>query len=96
MTKITSNFPPPVPLTVPARRSTTTSVDSVNANAAVGAASTVLTSSRLTPSSPASASHAPVDTAKVAQIRAAVLDGTYKPDAAKIADTLVGLEKQLP
>ena len=38
----------------------------------------------------------PVDAAKVARLRAAVLDGSYKPNAGRIADRLAELEKKLP
>lgn len=39
---------------------------------------------------------APVNDSKVARLRAAVLDGSYRSDASRIADRLIHLEKTLP
>jgi flagellar biosynthesis anti-sigma factor FlgM len=37
----------------------------------------------------------PQDTARIKQLQAAVLDGSYRTDAARIADRLVGIDKLL-
>jgi negative regulator of flagellin synthesis FlgM len=97
MSKIHSHLPPVVPaLTNAPKRGGTSATDAVKSSADVSATqSTLLSSGTLSTRAPATAD-APVDTAKVEKLRAAVLDGSYKPDAAKIADRLVDLEKKLP
>ncbi|HEX6834505.1 MAG TPA: flagellar biosynthesis anti-sigma factor FlgM [Rudaea sp.] len=90
MAKIDANLPVNVPSALPAaRRAGGTPVGAADAAAAVkGARDTA-------PLRPAS-TEPPLDTSKVAQLRAAVLDGSYRIDASRIADRLVGLEKKLP
>jgi negative regulator of flagellin synthesis FlgM len=97
MSKIQSNLPTAVPAVTNApKRGGTNAADAVKSGAEVGAAqSPLLSSGTLTTRAPASA-EAPVDAAKVEKLRAAVLDGSYKVDAHKIADRLVDLEKALP
>lgn len=97
MSKITSNMPPVVPaMTNTPKRGGTSATDAVKSGADVGATqSTLVSSGTLSTRAPA-AGHPPVDSAKVGKLRAAVLDGSYKPDAQKIADRLVDLEKKLP
>ena len=97
MTKITSNFPTPVPLVATtSRRGAAASADSVQAGADVGSVQSPLLSSGASPTRATAASQAPVDNARVEKLRAAVLDGSYKVDAKAIASQLVGLEKKLP
>jgi len=48
------------------------------------------------PRASAPAASAPLDAAKVARVRAAVLDGSYKPDAGRIAQRMLDLERKLP
>ncbi|MGH8155189.1 MAG: flagellar biosynthesis anti-sigma factor FlgM [Rhodanobacteraceae bacterium] len=38
---------------------------------------------------------APVDTQRVEHIRQAIADGSYKVDAQRVADRLIGMEKQI-
>jgi negative regulator of flagellin synthesis FlgM len=38
---------------------------------------------------------APVDTQRVERIRQAIADGSYKVDAHRVADRLIGMEKQI-
>jgi negative regulator of flagellin synthesis FlgM len=97
MSKIHSNLSPAVAaVTSPPKRAGTSAADSVKSGADVGATqSALLSSSTLITRAPAAA-NAPVDNSRVEKLRAAVLDGTYKVDAQKIADRLVDLEKKLP
>jgi negative regulator of flagellin synthesis FlgM len=97
MSKITSNLPPVVPaVTNTPKRGGTTATDAVKSGADVSATSSTLVSSGTLGTRAPAAAHTPVDTAKVEKLRAAVLDGSYKVDAQKIADRLVDLEKKLP
>ena len=97
MSKIHSNLTPAVAaVTNTPKRGGTSAADAVKSGADVGATQSLLLSSgTLTTRAPATA-HAPVDSARVEKLRAAVLDGSYKVDAQKIADHLVELEKKLP
>jgi negative regulator of flagellin synthesis FlgM len=45
-----------------------------------------------TPAAELAAQGAPVDSAKVAEIRAAIANGTYKIDAKAIADRMIALD----
>jgi len=45
-----------------------------------------------TPAAELAAQGAPIDTAKVASIRAAIANGTYKIDAKAIADRMIALD----
>ncbi len=97
MSKIHSNLPPIVPAVTNApKRGGTSATDAVKSGADVGATQSTLLSSGTISSRAPAAADAPVDTAKVEKLRAAVLDGSYKADAGKIADRLVDLEKKLP
>jgi len=97
MSKITSNLPPVVPaVTNTPKRGGTTAADAVKSGADVGATQSTLVASGTLTSRPPVAGHPPVDSGKVEKLRAAVLDGSYKVDAQKIADRLVDLEKKLP
>jgi negative regulator of flagellin synthesis FlgM len=94
MSKIHSNLPPVVPaVTNTPKRAGTDGVKS--ADGVVATQSTLVAGGTLSTRAPAAAD-APVDTAKVEKLRAAVLDGSYKVDSQKIADRLVDLEKKLP
>ncbi len=97
MPKIHSNLPTPVPTvaTTP-RRSGTSSVDTVKSGSEVGGVQSTLLTSGSSPTRAPATTNAPVDSARVEQLRAAVLNGSYKVDAGKIATSLVGLEKKLP
>jgi negative regulator of flagellin synthesis FlgM len=97
MSKIHSTMPPVVAaVTNTPKRGGTPATDAVKSGADVGATqSTLVASGTLGTRAPA-ATNAPVDTAKVEKLRAAVLDGSYKIDSQKIADRLVDLEKTLP
>jgi flagellar biosynthesis anti-sigma factor FlgM len=77
-------------------RGGTNVADAVTSGVEVSVAqSLLLASSALSTRAPAS-TEAPVDVAKIEQLRAAVLDGSYKIDAHAIADRIVDLEKVLP
>jgi len=97
MSKIHSNLPPAVAaVTNTPKRAGTSAADAVKSGAEVVATqSPLLSSGTLTTRAPAAA-NAPVDSARVEKLRAAVLDGSYKVNAHKIADRLVDLEKKLP
>jgi flagellar biosynthesis anti-sigma factor FlgM len=97
MSKIYPNLPTALPtVTHTPKRSGSQAADEVKSGAEVGATpSTLLAPGTLTTHVPAVAG-APVDASKVEKLRAAVLDGSYTPNAAKIADRLVDLEKKLP
>lgn len=98
MTKIDANYPVPV---TAALRSVRPSSGGTPAGAVAGtaaahgigatAASAVETSRATAP-----AGSAPFDAAKVARVRAAVLDGSYTPDAGRIAQRMLDLERKLP
>ncbi len=91
MAKIDSNLPIPVPSALPAtQRASGSPVGSAEAAGAVKGTKDAATLHA------ARRSEAPVNDSKVARLRAAVLDGSYKPDAKRIADRLVDLEKTLP
>jgi negative regulator of flagellin synthesis FlgM len=97
MSKIHSNLNPAVPtVTSTPKRAGTSAADSVKSGAEIGATqSPLLSSGTLTTRAPSTA-NAPVDSSRVEKLRAAVLDGSYKVNAQKIADRLVEMEKKLP
>ena len=97
MSKIHSNLTPTIPtVTNTPKRAGTSAADSVKSGSEVGATqSPLLSSGTLTTAAPATA-NAPLDSSRVEKLRAAVLDGSYKVNAQKIADRLVDLEKKLP
>lgn len=92
--KIDALPPSLVPPTATSARhaSTTGKVDATDASPAIGTPqdSIALSTSRRADG------ETPIDHARVAKVRAAVLDGSYTVDAANIADRLVDLEKNLP
>src|ERR1700710_718891 len=93
MSKIHSDlFPAVTTATSTATRAGTSAADAVKSGVKVG--TTLLPpfpSGTLTPRPPAA--NTPFYSSRLEKLRAAVLDGTYKVDARRIADRLVALEK---
>ena len=96
MAKIDANFPVSLPSALPARRAGSGPVGQAQASSGVGATAAARDVSDAAVLRHAPRSDAPVDAAKVAQLRAAVLDGSYKPNAANIAGRMIDMEKKLP
>jgi len=98
MTKIDANYPVAVPAALRNVRPSAggTPAGAVAGTAAANAIGATAASAVETPRATAPASSAPLDAAKVARVRAAVLDGSYKPDAGRIAQRMLDLERKLP
>jgi len=97
MSKIDTNLTVPVASTLPiARRNGSGAVGQVGQSGAIGATATTKGPSEASATQHAGRSEMPFDAAKVARLRAAVLDGSYKVDSRKIAANLIEIEKKLP
>jgi flagellar biosynthesis anti-sigma factor FlgM len=91
MAKIDTNLSIPLPSILPvAKRGGSGPVGQIGATSAVKGVAHAATTSQT------GRSESTFDTGKVAQLRAAVLDGSYKVDSGKIAANLIDTEKKLP